>query len=97
MKFQAYVMELLRGIAEKLGIIILTICHDLNITAKYSHKIMFERPGGIYAYGTPEEVLTPKNIEKVYGIRARVVNEGEFGVPLMILGSPIMDDEIDGV
>ena len=97
-KFQVYVMELLRGIAEKLGIIILTICHDLNVTAKYSHKvIMLERPGRIYAYGTPEEVLTPENIEKVYGIRARVVNEGEFGVPLVILGSPIMDDEIDGV
>ena len=97
-KFQVYVMELLRGIAEKLGIIILTICHDLNVTAKYSHKvIMLERPGRIFAYGTPKEVLTPENIEKVYGIHARVVNEGEFGVPLIILGSPIMDDEIDGI
>lgn len=96
-KFQVYVMELLRGIAEKLGIIILTICHDLNVTAKYSHKvIMLERPGRIYAYGTPEEVLTEENIERVYGIRCRVVDEGEFGVPLVILGAPIMSDEIDG-
>ncbi len=96
-KFQVYVMELLRGIAEKLGIIILTICHDLNVTAKYSHKvIMLERPGKIYAYGTPEEVITAENIEKVYGIKSRVVPEGEFGVPLVILGSPIMDDSIDG-
>ncbi len=96
-KFQVYVMELLRGIAEKLGIIILTICHDLNVTAKYSHKvIMLERPGKIYAYGTPEEVITAENIEKVYGIKSRVVPEGEFGVPLVILGSPIMDDAIDG-
>lgn len=97
-KFQVYVMELLRGIAEKLGIIILTICHDLNVTAKYSHKvIMLERPGKIYAYGSPEEVITAENIEKVYGIKSRVVNEGEFGVPLVILGSPIMDDDIDGL
>ena len=96
-KFQVYVMELLRGIAEKLGIIILTICHDLNVTAKYSHKvIMLERPGKIYAYGSPEEVITAENIEKVYGIKSRVVNEGEFGVPLVILGSPIMNDDIDG-
>lgn len=97
-KFQVYVMELLRGVAEKLGIIILTICHDLNVTAKYSHKvIMLERPGKIYAYGTPEEVITSENIEKVYGIKCRVVNEGEFNVPLVILGSPIMSDEIDGL
>ena len=96
-KFQVYVMELLRGIAEKLGIIILTICHDLNVTAKYSHRmIMLERPGKIYAYGPPEEVITAENIEKVYGIKSRVVNEGEFGVPLVILSSPIMNDDIDG-
>ena len=96
-KFQVYVMELLRGIAEKLGIIIITICHDLNVTAKYSHRvIMLERPGKIYAFGSPEEVITAENIEKVYGIKCRVVNEGEFGVPLVILGSPIMNDDIDG-
>lgn len=97
-KFQVYVMELLRGVAEKLGIIILTICHDLNVTAKYSHKvIMLERPGKIYAFGTPEEVLTAENIEKVYGIKCRVVNEGEHNVPLVILGEPIMNDAIDGL
>lgn len=96
-KFQVYVMELLRGVAEKLGIIILTICHDLNVTAKYSHKvIMLERPGKIFAYGTPEEVITAENIEKVYGIKCRVTNDGEHGVPLVILGAPIMSDEIDG-
>ena len=77
--------------------IILTICHDLNVTAKYSHKvIMLERPGKIYAFGTPEEVLTAENIEKVYGIRCRVTDGGEHGVPLVILGEPIMDDAIDG-
>lgn len=93
-KFQVYVMELLRGIAEKLGIIILTICHDLNVTAKYAHKvIMLERPGRIFAYGDPEEVLTAENIEHVYRIKCRVVPDGEFGVPLIVLGAPIMDDD----
>ena len=97
-KFQVYVMELLRGVAEKLGIIILTICHDLNVTAKYSHKvIMLERPGKIYAFGTPEEVITAENIEKVYGIKCRVINEEDCNVPLVILGAPIMDDAIDGL
>jgi len=93
-KFQVYVMELLRGITEELGIIILTICHDLNVAAKYAHEIiMLERPGKIFATGTPEEVLTAENIEKVYGIKCKVTNDGEFGVPLVILGAPIMDNE----
>ncbi|MBR4686128.1 ABC transporter ATP-binding protein [Methanomassiliicoccales archaeon LGM-RCC1] len=97
-KFQVYVMELLRGVAEKLGIIILTICHDLNVTAKYAHKvIMLERPGKIYAFGTPEEVLTADNIERVYGIKCRVIEEEQYRVPLVILGEPIMNDAIDGI
>lgn len=91
-------MELLRGVAEKLGIIILTICHDLNVTAKYAHKvIMLERPGKIYAFGTPEEVLTADNIERVYGIKCRVIEEEQYRVPLVILGEPIMNDAIDGI
>jgi iron complex transport system ATP-binding protein len=97
-KFQVYVMELLRGVAEQLGIIILTICHDLNVTAKYAHKvIMLERPGKIFAFGTPEEVLTADNIERVYGIKCQVVEEEMYKVPLVILGEPIMNDEIDGI
>lgn len=93
-KFQVYVMELLRGIAEELGIIILTICHDLNVAAKYAHEIiMLERPGRIFMTGKPEEVLTAENIERVYGIKCRVVPDGEFGVPIVILGAPIMENE----
>lgn len=95
-KYQVYVMELLRGIAEKTGMTILTICHDLNVTAKYAHKvIMLERPGRIHAFGTPEEVITEADIEHVYGIKCRVVKEQDFGVPLVVLGAPVMSDEDD--
>jgi iron complex transport system ATP-binding protein len=75
-QYQIYVTEMLRAIAEKRGMIILMISHDLNITSKYAHYvIMLARPGYIYAYGKPEEILTTETIEKVYSVKSRIVQD----------------------
>ncbi len=91
-KYQVYVTELLRAFAEKKGIAVITISHDLNITSKYAHRIiMMARPGVVYTIGTPEEVMTKENIEAVYGIECEIENRG--GYPYIILGGPLMDDD----
>lgn len=96
-KYQVYVMELLRAVSEKMGIIILTISHDLNITAKYAHKvIMLARPGVVFAVGTPGEVITAENVRNVYGVECRVQYDQQTGVPYVILGSAIMSDDGEG-
>ena len=90
-KYQVYVMEMLRAIAIERGMIIMTICHDLNITSKYAHQvIMLARPGKIHAVGTPEDVLTVDNIREVYGINCRVFNDEDTNKPYIVLGSAIM-------
>lgn len=90
-KYQVYVMEMLRAIAIERQMVIMTICHDLNITSKYAHKvIMLARPGKIHAVGTPEEVLTQENIREVYGINCRVQMDEETKKPYVLLGSAIM-------
>ncbi|MBR6037987.1 MAG: ABC transporter ATP-binding protein, partial [Candidatus Methanomethylophilaceae archaeon] len=91
-KYQVYVTELLRAFAEKKGIAVLTISHDLNITSKYAHTvIMLARPGVVYRVGTPREVMTKENIEAVYGIECTV--EEHDGYPYVVLGGPLMDDD----
>ncbi len=105
-KYQVYVMELLRAIAEECQKIIITISHDLNITAKYSHQvIMMSRPGTVYAVGSPDEVLTEENIEKVYNVKCRVIvdnkcvtnpnvkEDSTVSVPHIILGEAYMDED----
>jgi len=78
-KYQVYVMEMLRAIAESRQMIILTISHDLNITAKYAHQvIMLAKPGIVYAVGPPAEILTQENITAVYGIKCRVIDDDEY-------------------
>ena len=105
-KYQVYVMEMLRAISEKKGMIVLTISHDLNITAKYAHQvIMLAKPGVVHAVGTPDEVLTQENITHVYGVNCRVVSDDQcisnpkidkssnMSVPHIILGEALEIDE----
>ena len=91
-KHQVYVAELLRGFAESEGKIVIMISHDLNIAAKYAHKvIMMTKPGTIHQYGIPGKVITKSNVEIVYGVECQVL--AVDGHPHVILGSPIDNDD----
>lgn len=91
-KYQVYVTEMLRAYAEKRGVAVLMISHDLNVTAKYAHSIiMLQYPGSLYMVGEPMKVLTEENIRKVYGINCEV--DTSRGYPYIILGESILDDD----
>ncbi len=70
---QIHVMRMLKDIAAKRGITVMVICHDLNIASRFSDRIIMLAEGGVYADGTPEEVITPETVKRVYGVRADIV------------------------
>ncbi len=45
------------------------ITHDLNLAAEFADEIVMLKDGRIVARGTPVEVLTTENVEKVFGVR----------------------------
>lgn len=47
--------------------------HDINIAARFADFIFLLDKGEIRAKGTPEEVLTEKNIEQVFGVTSEVI------------------------
>jgi len=61
------IYSLLHRFWEKGNLTILLITHDLNIVYKYSTNVLCLSKKGFYCYGKPEEILTPKNLEKIYG------------------------------
>ena len=69
---QMQVMRMLSKVAKERGIIVLTICHDLNIASKYSDRVVIFSKGKVYCDGTPQEVITAENISKVYKVKADV-------------------------
>ncbi|AMQ18450.1 ABC transporter ATP-binding protein [Thermococcus peptonophilus] len=64
------VMELLRGLkAEK---IIITVLHDVNLALEYADRLVVMKDGEKFWEGKPGEI-TPDVLERVYGIRAKIV------------------------
>ena len=50
------------------------ICHDLTLSANLADRILLLRDGTIFADGTPEEVLTEENLERVYDTQFRILS-----------------------
>lgn len=69
--FQRSVMQLLRDYAQGQCGVILAI-HDLNLAARYCDRLCLLKKGQIHATGTPREVLTPANLQAVFGVDVHV-------------------------
>ena len=74
-KHQMGVTKLLHDICKETGMTIIMICHDLNIAAKYSDRMLMMSEGKIYAAGEPWEILTEDNIRKVYDVDCKVIDD----------------------
>ncbi|MBB5236081.1 ABC transporter ATP-binding protein [Deinococcus budaensis] len=57
------------------GLGVVAVLHDLNLAAR-ADRLLLLHGGRVLAGGTPEEVLTPAHLHAAYGLRARVVQDG---------------------
>ena len=90
-RHQLGVTKLLKDLTMKKGILTIMISHDISITAKFSDEILLMKDGSIYAYGTPEQVITEENLEAVYGVKTQIIDDD--GRPHVILKEAVDDDE----
>jgi len=70
---QIELLELLKFLAQKKNLIVIMVSHDLNLSARYSDKILILKEGKIYQAGLPEEVITHQCIKEVYGIETEII------------------------
>lgn len=66
--YQHQVLQLVRS----LNIPALACLHDLNLAALYCDKILLLHQGRQIAFGTPEQVLTSKLLQQVFGLPCQV-------------------------
>ena len=57
---------------------VMLVLHDLNLAAKFSHKIVLLDRGSVVKIGTPTEVLNSKILSKVYDIEIKVQEDPLF-------------------
>jgi iron complex transport system ATP-binding protein len=75
-------MELLRDHAHRMQDgkphgAVLAVLHDLNLAARFCDRLVLIADGRVHSSGPVREVLTPDNLQQVYGITARVQDTGE--------------------
>ena len=79
LKNQIQVMKKLKILVsdEKSPKAALVAIHDINMAARFADRILLMSDGEIIAGGTPRDVLTPENIQKVFGVTADVIESQE--------------------
>jgi len=80
---QLSVLDAVRRFADQ-GASVLIILHDLNLAARYCDQLLLLGNGGVQASGTPEQVLQPEPLHRVFGVDVLVQPHPERGHPLII-------------
>jgi iron complex transport system ATP-binding protein len=83
---QLEIMDLVKSLCVKNGLIVLAVIHDLNMAARYCNKVLMLKAGQVFASGEVEEVLTSENIRNVFAvntiIRKNLVTNSLYVIPL---------------
>jgi iron complex transport system ATP-binding protein len=73
LRHQVAVLSLLADLAERDGITVIAVLHDLAMAARFFERMVLLDDGALVADGPPAEVLTPERILGVYGVHPRFV------------------------
>lgn len=68
---QHRIMATMADVVKKTNLIAIMTMHDLNLAIRYSDKFVLLKDGKIFAAGD-QSVITPENIEAVYGLPVNV-------------------------
>ncbi|WP_104202142.1 ATP-binding cassette domain-containing protein [Billgrantia saliphila] len=82
---QQRLMRLLRRLVEVQRMTVCCVLHDLNLAARYAHRVWLLERGERIAAGTPEAVLTPGCLARVFDAELDVSVSRTDNAPLVLL------------
>ncbi len=81
---QIEIMELLSRINKNQNKLIILISHNINLASEYCDRIVMMKQGRILADGKPEEIVTKKNIHKLYEANLEIIRNPVSGKPNLV-------------
>ena len=73
-RYQMDTMTFLKNYSKNEEIIVIVVCHDLNITSAFADRIIMLSGNNIYADGSAKSVVTEDNIRNVYSVNSKVID-----------------------
>ena len=78
-------LDLILALNREKGLTILMASHDLNLASEFCDRLILLQNGEIFKMGSPQEVITRENIERVYGCGVWVDQNPVSGMPRITL------------
>ncbi|HIJ52255.1 MAG TPA: ABC transporter ATP-binding protein [Planctomycetes bacterium] len=84
LKHQVGIYDLLKTMQLEKGKTIVAVTHDINLAAQYADVTLLLGADTSYQYGRAQDVFSPEQIERVFGVRAFTgkIGEEKFFIPL---------------
>jgi iron complex transport system ATP-binding protein len=92
LRHQLATLQTVHELARQRGVGAVIAIHDLALAARFCDRLLMLRAGAVLASGTPQQVLTPANVQALFGVSARIVSDG--GLPNVI---PISADSAESL
>lgn len=87
---QLATFALVRDLCRSDGLAVLAVVHDLTLAATFADRIALMSGGRIVADGSPDQVLTPALLQRVYGVETLVMHHPVSGRPVIVAdGQPV--------
>ncbi len=77
-----------RALCVERGMAVVATLHDLNAAAMYADRVLLMKDGAVIACGTPEAVLTQKNLRAVYDTEVYVGRNPASGALVVLPIAP---------
>jgi ABC-type cobalamin/Fe3+-siderophores transport system ATPase subunit len=81
---QIEVLDLCAELHEERGHTLVAVLHDLNHACRYATHLIAMSDGQIVARGDPAQIVDAQLVERVFGLRCRVIEDPETGTPLIV-------------
>ena len=91
---QLKVLGLVRRLVDT-GLTAIAAIHDLHLAARYCDLLVLLSGARVAATGTPEQVLSPENIESAFGVRSAVYRDERTGSLAISLIGPADEQAVD--
>lgn len=82
--YQVEILDTLAELNQRRGTTIVMVLHDINLSARYADWLFAMHNGRLVAQGTPEDILTPELMAKVYGLQCVVMEDPLSHTPYVL-------------
>lgn len=79
---QVDVMALVQRLVRERGLGVVMVIHDINLAARYCDELLALRQGRLVFQGSPQDLMTPAQLEAIYGVRMQVLPHPGHAVPV---------------